>query len=401
MRSISHATLSECDSGDVAKPTFARRPRLRAGLTVVRRGDETHVHSARIDAFTALEDPDGVWLALLEGCTGERDLTALRRDLSAAGHGLEPADVRAGVDALTDAGFLVDGAADLDDSWANQRAYLEQFATPEADAEQMLASVRATRALILGAGGVGSWLAHSLTLMGVRELVVVDPDRVDAANLTRQLYPRDAVGVRKIEALGAALQRLRPDVGYRGIDLMVTEADDLAALLDGVDVVAGCADHPTADDAAELVATACVPLRIPHTIAAYAGPVARVGPTWLPRRRPVACHGCLRLVHEREDAEWSTTAEEARRLKPRRAAVTVVQAQLVAALAATEILHLRAGLVPATAGHVVAVDLRTLRSYRSRVARQRDCSLCGAKMSVTSGGDRRPAPATRREEVRV
>ena len=84
---------------------------------------------------------------------------------------------------------------------------------------------------------------------------------------------------------------------------MVTEPDDLAALLDGVDVVAGCADHPTADDAAELVATACVPLRIPHTIAAYAGPVARVGPTWLPRRRPVACHGCLRLVREREDAE--------------------------------------------------------------------------------------------------
>ena len=58
------------------------------------------MHSARIDAFTALEDPDGVWLALLEGCTGERDLTELRYSLSAAGHGLEPADLRAGVDAL-------------------------------------------------------------------------------------------------------------------------------------------------------------------------------------------------------------------------------------------------------------------------------------------------------------
>ena len=154
--------------------------------------------------------------------------------------------------------------------------------------------------------------------------------------------------------------------------------------------MAGCADHPTADDAAELVARACLPRRVPHTVAAYAGPVARIGPTWLPRRRPVACHGCLQLVRERDDAGWSATADEARRLKPRRAAVTVAQAQLVASLAANEILHLRAGLDPATAGHVVALDLRTLRSFRSRVARQRDCPLCGPSTPPRSRPTSRP-----------
>ncbi len=80
--------------------------------------------------------------------------------------------------------------------------------------------------------------------------------------------------------------------------------------------------------------------------------------------------------------------------------MTVAQAQLVASLAAAEILHLRAGLTPATAGHVVALDLRTLRSFRSRVARQRDCDVCGTRTPAALRG-RRTAPTTRREEVTV
>jgi len=357
------------------------------------------VHSARLDAVCALDDSDGIWAAILQACDGTHPVPELQARLASDGVVLARGQVRAGIEALTDAGFLVDGAVDPDDPWANQLAYLEQFATPGLPAPAMLDAVRSTTALVLGAGGVGSWLAHALALMGVRALVVVDPDRVEAANLTRQLYPASAVGQRKIEALGSELRRHRPDLAYRGVDLLVRDPADLAALLDDVDVVAGCADHPTADDAAELVARACLPRRVPHVVAAYAGPVARVGPTWLPRRRPVACQGCLRRVREREDVGWSATAEEARRLKPGRAAVTVAQAQLVASLAATEILHLRAGLRPATAGHVVAIDLRTLRSFRSRVARQPDCPLCGpeAPAGLRAGGSIRSS--RNREEV--
>ncbi len=358
------------------------------------------MHAAsRPQTISALDDPEGVWHALLTACDGTRDLAALRAGLADAGHELPARDVRSGIDALADAGFLVDGPVDVDDPWANQRAYLEQFAGPEAPTDAMLAAVRDTSVLILGAGGVGSWLAHALALMGVRQIVVVDPDVVEPANLTRQLYTADAVGTRKIEALGASLRAHRPDLAYRGVDLLVTDPADLVALLDGVDVVAGCADQPSSDEVALLVARACVASRTPHTAAVYAGSVVRIGPTWIPRRRPPACHGCLQLMGDRDAAAWSLpTTAEVRDARPRRAAVTVAQAQLVASLAAAEILHLRAGLTPATAGHVVALDLRTLRSFRSRVSRQRDCDVCGTRTPAALRG-RRTAATTRREEV--
>ena len=206
------------------------------------------------------------------------------------------------------------------------------------------------------------------------------------------------MGVRKIEALGrvAATAPARPCLPRRRP--AGDGSGDLGPLLDGVDIVVGCADYPSADDVALLVAQACVPRGTPHTGAGYAGSVARIGPTWFPRRRPVACHGCLQLVRERDGATWSPSAAEVLETRPRRAAVSVAQAQLVASLAIAEILHLRAGLTPATAGHVVALDLRTLRSFRSRVARQRDCA--GVRHEDAGRpSDRRTDHPTSREEV--
>ncbi len=158
---------------------------------------------------------------------------------------------------------------------------------------------------------MGSWLAHALALMGVRQIVVVDPDVVEPANLTRQLYTADDVGTRKIEALGASLRGTGPTWPIRGVDLLVTDPADLVALLDGVDVVAGCADQPSSDEAALLVARACVPparrTRQPSTRARWCAS-ARRGSRGVGRRpATAACSSCATATPR----AWSlpTTAE--------------------------------------------------------------------------------------------
>jgi bacteriocin biosynthesis cyclodehydratase domain-containing protein len=367
--------------------TLPRRPRLRSGLSVVERDGQTLVFSARPESFEAIDDPDGVWAALLRACDGAGTTETLRDRLALGGYELTLDAICEGIEALTFHGMLVDASGDVVDEWSSQRAYLEQLSKGEGDLSvaSMQQRVRATRVLVLGAGGIGAWLAQALAMMGVAELMVVDPDVVEDRNRTRQPYPADSVGRRKVEVLGEIVTRLRPGLRYTGVDLRVEQPGDLSSLVENVDVVASCADEPSVEVVAALVARVCLPARVPHLIAAYNGPVGRVGPFWYPRRRPLPCHGCLARVRDTDDSAYGLTSAELAVAAPggKRAAVSAAQSQLVAALVAGEILHHRAGVPPATAGRVVVLDLLTLRSHRSRVSLREDCPLC-------SGGRRRP-----------
>lgn len=64
--------------------------------------------------------------------------------------------------------------------------------------------------VIVGCGGVGSWLAHLLArllpkLDPIPTLILQDGDRLEEGNLDRQLFGRDLVGKNKAEALMAIL----------------------------------------------------------------------------------------------------------------------------------------------------------------------------------------------------
>lgn len=56
--------------------------------------------------------------------------------------------------------------------------------------------------IIVGAGGVGSWLAPAVCLLVRPEnVVIIDGDALEPGNLNRQLFDTDALGMNKAEAL--------------------------------------------------------------------------------------------------------------------------------------------------------------------------------------------------------
>jgi bacteriocin biosynthesis cyclodehydratase domain-containing protein len=370
---FAHAGLHDCAAMPEPSnhpPSDPFLPRLRAGLSVVPGDGETMVFSPRLESLEAIEDPEGVWAALLAVCDGTTGVEGLPPRLAPAGVELSPSELAEGVEALVAGGFLVDASVDLDDEWSNQRAYIEQLTRGDLDVVRAQERVRSTRALVLGAGGTGSWLALSLAMMGVAELIVVDPDVVEDRNRTRQPYARAAVGRRKVEVLGEIVTGLRPGIAFAGVDLRVDQVEDLSSLVRGVDVVACCADEPSLDVISAIVARACVPAGVPHVICGYRGATGRVGPFWYPRRRAVPCAGCLSI--DTDGDAGSVGSRGGRTPMP----VSVAQPQLVAAVAASEILHLRAGIRPATTGKLFALDSLTLGSSRSRVPLRSDCPIC-------------------------
>lgn len=65
---------------------------------------------------------------------------------------------------------------------------------------------------IAGAGGLGSAIAIALARCGVGRLIIADFDVVEPSNLNRQQYFIDQLGLPKVDALRANLQRINPFV---------------------------------------------------------------------------------------------------------------------------------------------------------------------------------------------
>lgn len=73
-------------------------------------------------------------------------------------------------------------------------------------------------ALVVGLGGIGSWVALNLALLGVGTLVLVDPDTIEASNLNRTLYKLSDFKRKKTEAIKDLISERRQDTIVLTID---------------------------------------------------------------------------------------------------------------------------------------------------------------------------------------
>jgi adenylyltransferase/sulfurtransferase len=119
--------------------------------------------------------------------------------------------------------------------------YTRQITLPEfgPEGQRRLAS---GSVLIIGAGGLGSPAATYLAAAGVGRIGLVDFDRVDETNLHRQiLYATSDVGREKVDAAGARLHDLNPEVTIETHQARLTSENALElfarydVVLDGTD----------------------------------------------------------------------------------------------------------------------------------------------------------------------
>jgi len=105
----------------------------------------------------------------------------------------------------------------------------------------MRIALGAATVAVFGCGGLGSNVAEMLVRAGVGRLVLVDFDRVEAANLNRQFFFADQVGEYKTEALATNLRRIRPDAELTVATDTLT-ADNVVWHATGAHVIAEAVD---------------------------------------------------------------------------------------------------------------------------------------------------------------
>ncbi|KAL1868913.1 Urmylation protein [Diaporthe australafricana] len=120
--------------------------------------------------------------------------------------------------------------------------------------------LKASKILIIGAGGLGCPAAAYIAGAGVGSLGIVDGDVVEPSNLHRQIaHGTSRVGMLKVDSLIAYCKELNPLPEYipHREHLTPQNAEDIVS---GYDLVLDCTDHPTSR---YLISDACVLLRKP------------------------------------------------------------------------------------------------------------------------------------------
>lgn len=105
--------------------------------------------------------------------------------------------------------------------------------------------VKRARVLVVGCGALGNEVLKNLVLFGVEQIVLLDFDRVEPANLTRSVLftPDDATRHRpKVEAAARTLRSLNPAVRLWTIEGDITHDLGLG-LLRQMQVAIGCVDN--------------------------------------------------------------------------------------------------------------------------------------------------------------
>lgn len=220
--------------------------------------------------------------------------------------------------------------------------------------------LRDSSALVIGLGGLGSAASLYLAGAGVGRLLVADRDRVEPANLQRQvLYRTEDVGRAKTEAARERLAALNADVQVTPHEGRLEPAR-LADMVAAADVVLDCTDNfPTRF----AINAACVRARKPLVSGAairFEGQLA----VFDARRADGACYACLF-----PDAGAAAEAcEEAGVLGPVVGAIGSLQA-----LAALKLLLGReAGVNRLQIWNALDMSWRTVN-----VARDPACKVCG------------------------
>lgn len=222
----------------------------------------------------------------------------------------------------------------------------------------------AARALVIGAGGLGSPAALYLATAGVGTITIVDGDVVDLTNLQRQiLHTHDSVGRAKAASARATVARYNPEVKVVALQERA-EGSRLEDLVAQADVVLDCCDNFATRHA---VNRACVNLQKPLVSGAAIRFDGQVSVFDL-RDAAAPCYHCL--------------FPEGQEVEELRCAVTGVFAPItgiIGAVQAAEALKVLAGAGATLNGRLLLLDGLSMEWRSINVKKDAACAVCGAR----------------------
>jgi len=219
-----------------------------------------------------------------------------------------------------------------------------------------------SKALLIGAGGLGAPAAFYLAAAGVGTIGLVDDDVVDASNLQRQIiHTTDRVGMNKGESARVAIEALNPDVKVNVHPFRV-DRDNVIDLVSDYDIIIDGTDNfPTRYLMSDVSLMTKTPL-IHASILRFEGHAS----TFLPYDGP--CYRCL--FPEPPPPDMAPSCGEA--------GVLGVLCGVMGNIQANEAIKVLLGIGDTLSGRLMIYDALGMTFTELKVRRDPNCPACGA-----------------------
>ena len=123
-----------------------------------------------------------------------------------------------------------------------KQIFSRQITLPEVG-EKGQEELEDTGILVVGMGGLGCPVAHYLISSGIGYLTIMDPDKVELSNLSRQpLYTQDDVGTLKVKAAKEVLSHMNPNAVINEVSEELNK-DNALTYVSSHDFVIDCTDN--------------------------------------------------------------------------------------------------------------------------------------------------------------
>ena len=220
--------------------------------------------------------------------------------------------------------------------------------------------LKASKALIVGLGGLGCAASPWLASAGVGHLTLLDFDTVSLSNLQRQILHRDSqIGVAKVESARQQLSAINPHITLETVDRQLDD-EALLALISRHDVVLDCTDNVSTR---EQLNRLCYASKTPLVSGAAIRMEGQISVfRW---QEDAPCYRCVSRLF----GESTLSCVEAGVMAP--------LVGVIGSLQAMEAIRLLADYGNNVAGKLLMYDAMTLQFREIKLAKDPACEVCG------------------------
>ncbi len=168
----------------------------------------------------------------------------------------------------------------FNEKYLKQIQFIDELTGSWEETLKLQNKIENSKIAVFGVGGIGTWIVNGLSQIGVGEIRISDPDKINKSNLNRQLYfNEEDIGKYKVDVIKSKIK----DTKIIPYKKLVSNEENLEEIIQGTNFLVNCADSPSVENTSKIINDYATKYEIPYCVAGgYNMHLGMVGPIIVP-----------------------------------------------------------------------------------------------------------------------